>query len=535
MDEETRKEDQEPKTEEQPKAVEKQKTAEESKAEETSTPKKSKKVWKIIIIVLSALLGSTIIAAVVCGLLFCRSYKDKWYIGTTINGVEVSGETPEESIDKVLKQYDGYSLNIKGRNGREHTIEAADIDYTISFGDAWDELFAKQHEGSFIPIEKTESYNLDIQISYDEKKLEKVLKNCALVKGDEDKPIAEPVSAKMVFDKDKQCYVCEGEIQGERIIYDILLIEVQDKLDEREESLDVSGDANIYEKPEITSEDKELNKEIYKRNKVILRFIEWKITDQVSEVITPKMINEFVSFKNGKAKFKKKAVEKWAKDFYEKYYTMDKTRTFKSHTGKKVEVKAGDYGWMMDYDTMLEKLRVALKQKISKKYIKQYMEDPSKDNKKAITITAKPDWKNVGFTWNKKNPSKDWDTKNFIEVSLAEQQVYVFRDGNVAFTCHCISGRPIPKKQTATGAFYLKEHQMNHVMVGEDYRIPTHYWVRITWSGIGFHPAPWQPWGRWSPTLYQSRGSHGCINLSPADATTIYNMTKTKEMVFIHW
>ncbi|MDD6588332.1 MAG: L,D-transpeptidase, partial [Anaerobutyricum hallii] len=76
---------------------------------------------------------------------------------------------------------------------------------------------------------------------------------------------------------------------------------------------------------------------------------------------------------------------------------------------------------------------------------------------------------------------------------------------------------------------------MNRTLIGENYQTPVKYWVRITWTGTGFHAAPWQSWGSWSPSYYKSRGSHGCINLSMGSAAKMYSITKYGEIVFMHY
>ena len=63
-----------------------------------------------------------------------------------------------------------------------------------------------------------------------------------------------------------------------------------------------------------------------------------------------------------------------------------------------------------------------------------------------------------------------------------------------------VTGEPIPAKETPTGVYALKETTMHEVLVGEivpetgepEYRTPVDYWMRITWSGVGFHDATWQ-------------------------------------------
>ena len=141
---------------------------------------------------------------------------------------------------------------------------------------------------------------------------------------------------------------------------------------------------------------------------------------------------------------------------------------------------------------------------------------------------------NTAFRKDYKNFINDWDPENYIEISIQEQKVYVIRNGKVAFSCRCITGLPVEGRSTPTGAFFIKEHREAYTLTGADYSTPVTNWVRITWTGTGFHPATWQPWSRWTKDLYKTRGSHGCINLAVADAAKIYKMSKYREATFIH-
>ena len=114
---------------------------------------------------------------------------------------------------------------------------------------------------------------------------------------------------------------------------------------------------------------------------------------------------------------------------------------------------------------------------------------------------------NTAFRKDYKNFINDWDPENYIEISIQEQKVYVI---------------------------LIKKQREAYTLTGADYSTPVTNWVRITWTGTGFHPATWQPWSRWTKDLYKTRGSHGCINLAVADAAKIYKMSKYREATFIH-
>ena len=46
----------------------------------------------------------------------------------------------------------------------------------------------------------------------------------------------------------------------------------------------------------------------------------------------------------------------------------------------------------------------------------------------------------------------------------------------------------------------------------------------IDTTGVGIHDSPWQP--AYGGTLYQTVGSHGCINTPPAIMTQLYDMVE---------
>ncbi len=65
------------------------------------------------------------------------------------------------------------------------------------------------------------------------------------------------------------------------------------------------------------------------------------------------------------------------------------------------------------------------------------------------------------------------------------------------------------------------------------YETPVDYWMRVTWTGIGFHDAGWQP--AFGGELYKTKGSHGCINMPPTAAAQLYNLIDYHTPVIIHY
>jgi lipoprotein-anchoring transpeptidase ErfK/SrfK len=489
--------------------------------------------WLVRIV--SVLLGVIVIAGVALAVYQKGYYGGRWYKNTTINGVDVSGQTLEASKQKILEEHTDYVLTVTGRQQGSLTIHGTDIDYTFDIGEDFDQLFTTQHEKMAL-FHKASDYSMEYNVSYDAGKLSSVVSQSALMTG-EGYEIQKPVDAHVEYSSEKQQYECVSEVAGNKIKKKAFLSALDDVLRKAEETMDLNDEETypgVYKAPAITGDDESLQTALTACNNAALRFITWNMGKGVKEQITPEEISQWITYKNGKIKYDNDAIADWVEAFCLKYKTVGKTRTIKDHIGKKVKIYGGDYGWQMDYETTLRQTKKALKKAIDSSLTQAYIDNPDDETQKALTIKKKVVYLNTAYQKDYDNFAVDWDTKNYTEISIADQKVYVIRNGKVALTCKCITGLPVEGRSTPTGAYFIKEHKEAYTLTGADYSTPVVNWVRITWTGTGFHPATWQPWSSWTKDMYKSRGSHGCINLSPTDAKKIYDITKYREAVFIH-
>jgi len=114
------------------------------------------------------------------------------------------------------------------------------------------------------------------------------------------------------------------------------------------------------------------------------------------------------------------------------------------------------------------------------------------------------------------------------------------RNGEVIFEADVVTGRPTPQRITPDGVWSILEIQRNRTLRGDrradgsyEYETPVAYWMRVTWTGVGFHDATWQPW--FGGNRYTYAGSHGCINMSYGDAQTLFGMVYLGLPVVIHY
>ncbi|MDO4166217.1 MAG: L,D-transpeptidase family protein [Eubacteriales bacterium] len=505
------------------------------KKNKTRVEKNSRSDWKLRII--AGVLVVFILALAGYLLYLKLYYGNRWYQGTTVNGVDVSGQTLEESKKTMISMHQDYSLHISGRDQGTLTIGGEEIDYQFNIGSDFDKKFEEQHEKLQIFPKESQYKAVEYDVSYDVEQLTKLVKNSALIQGDSTYTITKPVSAHVEFSKTEQKYTLVEEVLGNKIIVKNLVASIEDVLHQAREEMDLTEEEtypDIYKAPAVFSDDEDLQKELDAYNHAALRYIVWDMGEGVTEQITPVELSEWLQYKNGEMKYDNNAIQEWVEAFCLKYKTVGKDRMITSHTGKKVKIKGGDYGWQLDYEETLKQAKKAVKKEIDTSVTNAYLENPTEENKEALTIRKEVKYANTAFQKDYEDFAVDWDTQNYIEISIKDQMVYVFRKGKVKFSCRCITGRPVEGRMTPTGAYYIKEHRTEYTLTGDDYETPVKNWVRITWTGTGFHPATWQPWSRWTKDLYKTKGSHGCINLSVEDAQKIYDMTSYREAVFIH-
>ena len=119
----------------------------------------------------------------------------------------------------------------------------------------------------------------------------------------------------------------------------------------------------------------------------------------------------------------------------------------------------------------------------------------------------------------------------YVEVSLGSQHVWHYVDGKLCCESDCVSGRA-GKHDTPQGVFYISEKVPGKYLTGQDYKTWVNRWMRLTNSGVGLHDADWR--SSFGGSIYQSNGSHGCVNLPKDYAYALYDHVQTGLPVVIY-
>lgn len=128
--------------------------------------------------------------------------------------------------------------------------------------------------------------------------------------------------------------------------------------------------------------------------------------------------------------------------------------------------------------------------------------------------------------------------QNYAVVSIKNQEIWIVRKGKVAVhLTDVVTGTNSGDNKTPTGVWYIMYKESPSVLRGYNddgskYASKVQYWMPFTLSGCGFHDASWRT--NWSKTAYLSGGSHGCVNIRPAEVQSVWKNIIKDEPVIVY-
>lgn len=432
-----------------------------------------------------------------------------FYYNTSINGTDFSLKSAKSVENYMKSQVSGYVLTIIEKDNVKETINGADISLVYEESDeikkALDSQNAFLWPKAFFDKSSTD---VTVQVSYDNGKLNKCIEQLQALKIEQ----TEPVNAYPKFDGEQ--FVIEPEVTGTAVNVETLKEKVNQYITGFKSELNMMED-NCYKLPQYTVESEELQKACEEMNKYLIASITYKMNENV--VVDKSVINEWVTVdENMQVTFNEEKVKEWLTWFGDTYDTVGTTRSITSPWGKTVDVSGGDYGWSIDEDAEYTALVESIK---------------------AGEVTEKePAYYQTAAV----HGAQDWGS-TYVEVDLSGQHMWMIQNGAVAMECDVVTGSPTPSRQTPTGVYAMKEKMYGKTLVGAinpstgepEYRTPVSYWMRVTWTGIGFHDATWQ--SSFGGSRYQNgHGSHGCINMPYSSAASLIELVYTGIPVIIH-
>lgn len=416
--------------------------------------------------------------------------------GTFINNVPVSGMTIEEAKGYVEGYYNGgYTLTIEDANGNQEVINGSDIGYSAQItGDLNAVLAAEneaQNEGG---PGGNNYYQVDMTVSYDSEALKAILENMSFVRE------ATPTSDAYVSPYEEgKAFTIIPEVQGTKPDMGKLIANTKVHLDAQKSVMRLN-EIDYLKTIQARSGDESLNRLCANMNRYKDVTITYLFGDQ-QEVIDGAELAKWVDGTNGdEIVVNQEKVAQYVKYLADKYDTYGKPHTFVCTAGREVTVN-GAYGWKINQAEEI----VALTQMV----------------KNCSVQTREPAYSIRAASRN----GNDFGT-TYVEVDLGEQKLYMYENGNRIVDTPIVSGSVASGHTTPPGIFTLKYKERNRTLRGPkradgtySYESFVSYWMPFN-GGIGLHDANWR--GKFGGSIYKNNGSHGCINMPPKVAPTVY-------------
>lgn len=234
--------------------------------------------------------------------------------------------------------------------------------------------------------------------------------------------------------------------------------------------------------------------------------ITYQFGDQSEVLDNDRILSWLKEQEDGNVAIDEQQAKAFVKELAEKYDTAYTTRTFHTTGGRDIQIAQGDYGWRIDQEAETKHLLELLAAKQS--------------------ATCEPIYAQTAAVHAK----NDWGT-TYVEVSLTDQYLWLYKDGHCILESYFVSGNPTRGHATPKGIYGLTYKTRDATLSGEGYDSKVKYWMPFN-RNVGLHDAPWRK--TFGGQIYRNNGSHGCINLPPANAAKIYENVDKNTPVIVY-
>lgn len=442
------------------------------------------------------------ISAILIGLIviYCinaSKYSGVFLDGTTINGVDVSGMTAEAVENDIRSEIESYSLDITFRGGGLQTVNNFDINLKYVSDGSVEENLSSQSKFAWIfsKFGKTYEYTAEESVSYDKDALKNTLLSFPELDPDY---IASPVDASVGFEDNQ--FVIVPEDEGNEIDIESALQAIDESIISRDSSIDLD-EKGCYLRPKLFSDDEALKKQVDSGNELINCNVTYQFPDG-EQRFTGSIIKDWLTFDEAQGIYTlsdETLQQKCTEYISQLAQITDSTSkmNFNSTNYGVVKVLSKDFGYRIDEETEVANLISNIKNH--------------------ETVTRQPAWEVEGVQFGIGN--------TYIEVDIASQKVFAYRDGQLIVSSDCVTGTD-GYRDTVYGAYQIYRKQTERVLegpIGEDgkpsYSSFVYFWMPF-YKGYGLHDATWR--SKFGGNIYTYYGSHGCVNLPYEVAETIF-------------
>ncbi len=433
------------------------------------------------------------IALVVAGGVYvglAQKYKTVYFPNTRINGIDASGLTPDQVKEQIEAGINQYTITIRERGDQTEQLSGPQIDLHPVYDGTLEKLIEDQNPyvwGKYLRTDRI--FTMDTIVAFDETKMDEVFHSLSCMDPEQ---VTAPIDAHRSDYISGTGYQVVEEVQGNTLDEQSALSVISEAIIGLNDEVSLE-DADVYLKPAITSDNEDLQNKVAMWNKYVGAKITYKF-GSARQTLDGDTINTWLSDDGeGNPVLSSSKIVEYVAQMAKERNTVYQPKTLKTTTGKTVTIK-GPYGWKINQDAEASTLRGLIEAGEKQEREPQYSQK-----------AASHDGNDYGST--------------YVEINLTAQHLYFYKGGSLVVQSDFVSGNESKGWSTPAGAYPLTYKQRNATLKGENYSTPVSYWMPFN-GGIGLHDAYWR--SSFGGTIYKTNGSHGCINLPPAVAKTIY-------------
>lgn len=420
---------------------------------------------------------------------------------TYINGKNVSFASKESALEEAG---DGFDLEVRGRDDRKLNFSSSDISY-----DATIPQNASIDQNPFSwPLNilglKKDRLSFDYNIKYDEEKLDQILKGSPLFTN-----ITEPKDAGLIFNKDS--FDVKDAVMGNKLDYKKVKEDIVRAITSDHEDIDLTDD--YYQNPTVLKDSPEIENLMDDAKKIEAMNIKFNFNGFDIKLKGEDLV-DLIHQKGDRFEIDYDKLMDFMADVAEQTDTYGKDRKFNATGIGEIVVNPGVYGYILDQVGTADEV------------LKLFAQRKSGD--------VEPVYERFGYERTKDGTDLG-DT--YIEVDISRQYLWFYKNGELIVESPLVTGINSEDWQTNVGVGSILSRNSNTTLegigfAGDSYKTPVRFWMPIGWDGEGFHDADWRY--AFGGSIYLTDGSHGCLNLPPSVAETIFYNVEVHTPVVVY-
>lgn len=455
---------------------------------------------------------------------FVQYYSEHFYEGTTVNGIDCSDLTEDQAAALLQGELDKWQLTVLEREGASETIDAKQISMTYLNDGSLKDLYVIQKPLLwFRNIYKNKNYEVPSAFSYDEEALRSCFADFQQVK--EYVPVKD---AELVQNEDG-IFRIDPEVVGTEMDQAKAYTALEEAVSTQKSELDLEEyylNPRVYAADEVLVDEMETKNAYYRLTRAVIH-VQFGM-EQIT--IDENMLkNWLIEDKEEKYKIDETKVREFVQGLYDTYNAGHEGQLFKTKNGRVLTLTTFETeGWNIDVDRSCER------------YINAIQEGYQGVLGPVMTHLD-----------GEGNPVAD----TYVEISLDEQTMWLIVNGEVQVETPVVTGGadepnadqlPIDylisefnsRSTPSNGIWLIKKKQTPHFMKGPmlsngsySYTLEVTYWLPFN-DLIGIHDNYQRV--QYGGKIYQTSGSHGCVNTPYEAVEEIFNTVEVGTRVVVY-